>query len=305
MRYIEFLDSFKPTEGGIHIPFVSGRWYMLLSALENKYIRELPVHGLSLNNTDRDEKIIVSLTSFPARIDSVGYAIKSLFHQTVKADRIILWLSEEQFPDRKLPALLRDLIKHGLEVEFCQDDLRAHKKYYYSLKNQKSSELVITYDDDLIYPENSIELLIKKHLEFPDCIICNRAQCPSVTGDKYNPYNKWKVFSNEGVKTPSKKLFPSTGGGTLYPYGTVNEEAFNIQDMKKLAFSADDLWMRYMSALNKTAIIKTKKRHKIFSVIGDSQGESLQVVNCLNGGNDKAIELLNEAFPQVREYMFE
>ncbi len=301
---IRCLDIFKPTEGGFYIPFISGRWYRIISKLENLYIRKLSIEGFCLNQIPRKETLTVSLTSFPARIEIAGYAIKSLFHQTVKPDRIILWLAEEQFPDKKIPFLLEELQEHGLEIKYCED-IKAHKKYYYSLLNQKRNELVITYDDDLIYPENSLELLVKKHEEYPNCIVCNRAQCASCNGKTLTPYNSWKVYSSEGISSPSKKLFPSTGGGTLYPYGVINKEAFNIEDIKKYAFSADDLWMRYMSALNRIEIIKTKKKHKIFSVISDSQNESLQVENCLNGGNDNVINQLHAAFPEVMSFMFE
>ena len=124
---IKTLDCFKLPEG-LRIPFFSGRIYNFISKLERQYIKNLSVNGLSLNETPRDEKIIVSLTSFPARIDCVGYSIKSLFNQTVKPDRIILWLATEQFENQEMPELLETLKSKGLEIRFCED-LKSHKKY--------------------------------------------------------------------------------------------------------------------------------------------------------------------------------
>lgn len=291
---IRFLDFFKIPEG-IRVPVLGGILYRVISFLQRKYIRSLKVDKVSLNTLPREETITVSLTSFPARIESVGYAIVSLFHQSMKPDRIVLWLAESQFPEKKMPDLLNRLQEKGLEICFCED-LRSHKKYYYALQEQKENELIITYDDDLIYPEHSIECLYKKHLQFPDCIVCNRAQACEFEGNILLPYNTWKVNSPIGVKEPSSRLFPSTGGGTLYPYGTVNREAFCVESMKAYAWSADDLWMRFMSALNDTKIIKAKRFHKTFSVLENSQVESLQVENCIGGENDRAIKRLSEKY---------
>ena len=294
---IKTLDYFKLPEG-LRIPFFSGRIYNFISRFERQYIKKLSVNGLSLNDTPREEKIVVSLTSFPARIDCVGYSIKSLFNQTVKPDRIVLWLATEQFENQKLPELLETLKSKGLEIRFCED-LKSHKKYHYALKEQKPDELIITYDDDLIYPENSIEKLVKSHKKYPKCVIANRAQAAVIENGEFLPYSKWKVRSSIGVKQPSSVLFPSTGGGALYPYNAVNKEAFNVEKMKDIAFSADDLWMRFMSALNDTKIVKTVKNHKTFTVIDGSQTESLQVENCIGGANDKALNLLKKNYPKA------
>ena len=291
------LDFFKIPEG-IRIPYLGGKIYDYISNIKRKQIQELELTNFKLNTESRKEKIIVSLTTFPARIDAASYAIKSLFNQTLKPDKIILWLAKEQFCDFQFPDILQALCDRGMEIRFCED-LKAHKKYYYALKNQKRNELVITYDDDIIYPEDSIEQLYQKHLFFPDCIICNRAQLSSEENGRLTSYSTWKVNSSVGVDNPSMKLFPSTGGGTLYPYGSVNEEAFNIKIIKEIAFSADDLWMRFMSALNGTPIIKTKKNHRTFTTIEKLQTESLQTLNCLGGENDRTIERLSKRYPKA------
>lgn len=61
------------------------------------------------------EKIIVSLTSFPARINIVVKTIKTLLTQTLKPDAVILWLAPEQFPngEKDLPQELLDLKQYG------------------------------------------------------------------------------------------------------------------------------------------------------------------------------------------------
>ena len=294
---IKTLDLFKVPEG-VRIPYISGFVYRAITKRQRKAIVQLPIEDLELNREARPEKITVSLTTFPARIDVVGYAIKSLFNQTKKPDRIVLWLAEEQFQGRELPKLLKKLCEKGLEIRFCKD-LRSHKKYYFALKEQQPNELVITYDDDLIYPEDSIERLYEKHLEFPECIVCNRAQVCTEENGALGKYNTWAVYSDEGVKTPSAKLFPSTGGGTLYPYSTVDEEAFRDDVMRETALTADDLWMRFMSARKGTKIVKTRKAHRTFSTLEGSQEEGLQQENCIGGENDRALQRLSARYPEA------
>ncbi len=295
---ILFWDQLKFPEG-IRIPCFGGKWYQFVSRIERKIVNRIPIEGLKLNESPRPETITISLTSFPARIEIAGLAIKTLFHQTLKPDRIILFLAAAQFPDHRLPPLLQDLQHCGLEIRFCEEDLRSHKKYYYTLQEQKTNELVITYDDDLIYPENSIELLYRKHLQYPECIVANRGGRITLQGGRPLPYAQWKLCCDEGVNKPSMKIFPSTGGGVLYPYGSVNQEAFRLEAMKECAFSADDLWMRFMSALNGTEVVKTRKYHRTFTVLDNSQTESLQIMNCLEGGNDLAVSKLSSRYPEA------
>src|SRR5690554_1296956 len=49
------------------------------------------------NSRDEKKQIIVSLTSFPTRIDKVWLAIETILRQSHKPTQIILWLSKEQF----------------------------------------------------------------------------------------------------------------------------------------------------------------------------------------------------------------
>lgn len=298
---IKNLDKFKLPEG-VKVKYVGGLLYRFISKLERKHIKNLKIDDFKLNSKKRDETITVSLTSFPARINVVGYAIKCLFNQTMLPDRIVLWLAKEQFENVELSPLLIKLQQKGLEIKYC-DDLRSHKKYYYALQEQKENELIITYDDDLIYPENSIEKLYEKHTKYPQCIVCNRAQESKFENGKFLNYSKWKLYSNEGVKTPSTKLFPSTGGGALYPYNTVDKEIFNKDVIVNSAFSADDIFVRFMSAKKGTKIIKTRKAHKTFTTLQGSQEESLQVQNCLEGGNDIIINNLSALYPEAVDFI--
>ncbi|MCQ2744694.1 MAG: glycosyltransferase family 8 protein, partial [bacterium] len=78
-------------------------------------------YGLTVNK--RHPQLIVSLTSFPERIDKIDKTINTLLNQTIKPDKLILWLAYEQFPNREndLPENLLKLKNYGLEIMWCED----------------------------------------------------------------------------------------------------------------------------------------------------------------------------------------
>lgn len=259
--------------------------------------------GFGLNKEKRDESYIVSLTSFPARINEVWITIETLLRQSFKPDKIILWLAEDQFPEHKIPESLEKLIERGLTIEFCDEDLRSHKKYFYALKNYPEA-CIITADDDLYYDNNFIKNLILLHHQHPNLIVTNRAH--RFTFDNDNgilPYKYWK--HNVTDLLPSFYLVPTGGAGTLYPPGSLNVEVLNKEVFKKICFYADDLWLKAMSLLNKTNIATNSRYNKDFITIGGSQKEKLVNKNVLNGGNDYQFKSVLEHYSIILKNLSE
>ena len=76
---------------------------------------------------DKCPRIIVSMTSFPARISRVWLAIESIFRQKVKPDKILLCLTKSQISDISvLPKELQEMRDRGLEIIFCEEEIRSH-----------------------------------------------------------------------------------------------------------------------------------------------------------------------------------
>lgn len=294
-EWLKLPESFR-------VPYFGGKWYRFLQKLDNKAIQKETLSGYVLNTEPREETVTASLTSFPARIEYVHWAIKSLMLQRYKPDRVVLWLSEEQFPDHKLPAQLTALQENGLEIYFVPDNLYGHKKHYDALRAQKENELVITFDDDIIYPPNSIEKLIKTHKKFPNCVVCNRAQAMYYLkdGTMQNP-GRWKTISDIGLKEPTYQLLPSNGGGCLYPSGAVKKELVDAELIKKTALKADDLWVMFVCAESETKVIKTCKYHKIFSLVVEAQVVQLATANILDGMYFERFNNLKNALPTAYE----
>lgn len=144
---------------------------------------------------------------------------------------------------------------------------------------QKREEVVITFDDDIIYSPHCIERLMKTHKKYPNCLVCDRGQ---VFEDKSveNP-GRWKTISSIGIDKPTYSMNPSPGGGCLIPFGAFYSDATKEECFRSLAYKNDDLWYMFMCAANGTRMVKTRKYHKIFSVIDGSQGEQMATENVM------------------------
>lgn len=245
----------------------------------------------TINHLKRDCKIDVSLTSFPERIDEVNMTIETIFNQSVKADTITLWLSLSQFPDRKIPFSLQLQKKRGLNIEFVEDDLRSHKKYFYAFKNQKNN-LVITFDDDVFYPKNTIESLINAHNKYPNAIICNRGHKINFKKGIFEKYKNWK--HNYFSIKPSLLAVPTGVGGVLYPPNSYHQDIFDVVTFKKICLYADDLWLKIHTLRKGTKVMSLRTYSRDFINVGQSQNFKLVQHNSLEGGNDVQFQnLLN------------
>ena len=249
-----------------------------------------------LNRTEkRDKKIIVSLTSSPARIKGVPYTIASLLNQTMKPDKIILWLGDDRFPDRKLPKIFDKLKACGVDIEF-REDLGPHTKYYYAMK-EFPEDIVITFDDDWIYRNDLIEKMYKSYINHPSCVNCMQATKIAFLEDgSIGPDSKWdyRIISAD---VESFRYSAIGVWGVLYPPHSVHEEIFNVEAIKKLCPKADDVWLKFMEVMKGFKVVSVGTESTGKNCIYGSQGkESLWIYNIANGGNDKQLKAVIEAY---------
>jgi hypothetical protein len=244
------------------------------------------------------------MTTFPARIHYVHLALKSLLNQSAKPDRIILWLAQEQFRDVEIPDTLRDLCRYGLEIRYCEEDILAHKKYYYAML-EFPDHAIVTYDDDIIYPEDSLEKLLRMHKQHPQAIICNRGREIAVENGKVAPYRYWSVSGKIPAGMPSYRLMASTGAGTLYPPYCMPKDTFDLEKIRKLALTADDLWMKAMSILGGVPVVKSQTRGKALCVSRGKQQITLAHQNVDQNLNDHVMQILMEQYPAVCKSLIE
>lgn len=204
-----------------------------------------------------DHEVIVSLTSFGKRIYDAHLAIESIMQGSVKPNRIILWLAEDEFRGKPLPSTLKRQQQRGLEIAFCKD-IRSYKKLIYTLQ-QNPEACIITIDDDLVYEYDIVERLIISHLENPSAICACRMHKMTLDSAGHPlSYLHWehRIHSSE----PSPLNFSTGGGGTLYPPQSLSDEVSNEDVFTKICPTADDVWFYAMALLQGTAVIKVATR---------------------------------------------
>lgn len=239
-------------------------------------------------------ELIISLTSIPSRINKLWICTESLLRQSYKPNRIILWLSEDQFRDKLLPDELIKQQQRGLEIKYC-DDLKSYKKYYYTLQENPKA-IIVTVDDDMFYPSNMLKRLISIHNKYPKEIICHRAHKILFNKDgsmkKYMDW-EWESFNFKG---PSHLLLQTGVSGVLYPPESLHHDALNKEKFMKLCPKADDIWLKVMAMLNGTKVRKVSSFSRNFIPIEGSQDESLWNYNINDGGNDEQFKKI------IKEY---
>jgi hypothetical protein len=238
----------------------------------------------------RSSKLIVSMTSFPPRMRTILPCVDSLLAQTRKPDKVILWLSTEQFPDREdsLPEELLRRVGGRFRIEWVEEDLKPHKKYFYAA-TQYPDDLLVAVDDDVVYNETVLESLHAGHLESPHSIIAERANLVLFRPDgSLREYDSWIYDCQHLRATQTYQLLPTGIGGVLYPPGSIPAAAFDIPAIKQTSLTADDLWLKVMTTANGYPVWMPR-RSGGRKLIEDAHAVGLWRANSFQGANDAAL----------------
>ena len=265
----------------------------------NKKEIDLKLNGTKKDYVDENSGIIVSLTSFPERINEVPYCIYSLLNQNLKPKKVVLWLASEEFPNKEndLPSQLLDFLDYGFDIMWC-DNLKSFKKLIPSLK-EFHSNIIVTADDDVFYPNNWLESLYNTYLLNLDSIICTRCRKIKIKDNTLDKYETW-LLSQDSEKPSFLNLMTGIGG-VLYPPNSLNINVFDYDLAKKLCPNADDMWFWAMAVLNKTKIAKVPIQKPIsLNIARDLKLTNKKRLFDSNiGDNDMQVENILNNFPEI------
>lgn len=257
-----------------------------------------------IRNRGRRHKIIISLTTIPDRIDNVWLTIESLLRQIYKPDKIILWLAREEFNGRELPKQLKQQMKRGLTIKYC-DNLKSYKKFYYTVKENPQA-YVVTVDDDFIYSEKMLETLVREYKKNPGCIICNRSHLIKMRNSRLLCYNSWEKYETRThiCNEPSYQNFFTSGAGTFIPMFYMDKRLMNKEAFMEFAPNADDVWLNFIAWISG---LKTKNTEGVLGHlihIPSSDKNSLYRQNVLKNQNDIQIqEVLKYLDINIQDYL--
>jgi hypothetical protein len=202
-----------------------------------------------------NNNIIVSITSYPERINTIWLTLESIMRQDLKPDKIILTLSKEEFGSfNDLPKRLKSYLNNKITLCLVDDNIFSHKKYYYTMQKYRFSN-VIVLDDDIIYNSSVIRNLYILHTKYPDAVCCNVGRNFDLFCSNFS-YNNATLSNISYIK--SKCILPIGFGGVLYPPESLSRLAFDINAIRKTSFYADDLWLYFNVLINNNEFVKTE-----------------------------------------------
>ena len=292
---------------GIKLKIKRKKADILLHINKNKLTKEIQKNtGYGLSDHDRNPQLIVSLTSFPQRMNDIHYCLHSLLCQTLKPNKLILWLAEEQFPNKEkdLPKKVLELKQRGLSIEWCKDT-KSYKKLIPALKKYPD-DIIVTADDDIYYPNDWLEKLYNAYLNDNKSIHSHRVHKITFDFNKnINPYTNWE----QCIKYQDKSFlnFSTGAGGILYPPHSLYKDILDETLFLKLAPNADDIWFWAMAVLNgtQTHIVQNNMEELVYinpeRELGLTNEITLFKKNGINGENDIQIRNLIKYYPQIME----
>lgn len=252
----------------------------------------------SMNNypgttdTKREVPIIVSLTSYPDRFEDLPLTLYSLLNQSLKPDRIILWLDNTSEDLSELPYELTQFIKNGLEIKFVKD-IGSYTKVIYAFKEFPFA-INITADDDIYYQRDWLKKLYLSYIAHPEDIHVHRAH----RVDLNTPYEKWqKHISEESARYDN---FLTGVGGVLYPPKCFTKEVLRDDVFLKQVPKADDIWLWVMALVHnrKIRVVKNHLKTLIATNIFKQLFKDNLYKHNKKGANDKQLSNLLQFYKQ-------
>lgn len=246
-----------------------------------------------------DENVIVSLTTFPTRINSVWLVITCLLRQTILPHKIILYLSKQQFSDIAIPENLSQLVGKHFEIKFVDGDIKSHKKYFYSLRDYPDKKIILV-DDDIFYPSNMIADLLNTYNAYTEpVVICRYARKIKYLNNTLQPYKQWDRIQQIDPGFASDLIFFGSGGGTLLPPAQYfHPDIVNMELFLSLTPLADDIWLNAMCRRSNISVRMSEATNPMPIYIKNNI--SLFETNGA-GENDRQIESVNNYYRSIGE----
>ena len=184
----------------------------------------------------RQKKIIVSFTSYYKRFGFLTNVIKSIKQQTLLPEKILLILYENDYWKYNLNLT-------GIEIIKVNKDIRPHKKYFYTMIKYRDYA-IITLDDDIYYPSDTISSIYESYIKHPNIISGRRTHLINFKKNlEIDKYHKWTI-QQDRIKKPDYNLFITTGAGALYPPDILNIEERCLKLINEV-ITTDDIILKH------------------------------------------------------------
>lgn len=271
---------------------------------DNKISQDDALKNQPQNKTN--PRFIISLTSYPARSEVLSYALYSVFTQSLLPDEIVLYLTKLEYPrgEADISQRILSFVKKGLKIRWTQENFKPYNKLIFALKDYPN-DVIITIDDDSIYPPHWLCRLITAYHKQPHFIHAHRV-IPVTLDAQYNPlpYLQWKDYLPTSRIEASYANFLLGHCGVLYPPNAFDNRIFDSKSFMQLSPHNDDIWFWAMAVLNGTKINRVDNHIEADKIKNFANaGNPLWKLNCTGGQNDIFLRNIFHAFPQLKDIL--
>lgn len=220
-------------------------------SIEALYESGLSPNAVGINSVNFEIPPIISLTTISSRVDRVSQTIDCITRQTLKPHSINLYISEEPYLlDQGIQRgneHLRRIADMGVNI-YLTPNIGPYRKQYPLLQQLRGSNispetLIITLDDDVLYPVNALEQLVSA-ARMDDAVVAHRGREMVFDGGRLKSYCEFKaptsIKSQYNLGTGKNgiayrlKHFPIDLGEYIGPW---------------LAPTADDIWCKWVTGV--------------------------------------------------------
>lgn len=273
--------------------------------IRSLYLTDSTPENYKISIDDSPLKPVVSFTSISSRINRVEKTVKSILNQTVKPQSINLYISSGPYlideGIEKKSEILKIIFDLGVNIYFTKN-IGPYRKQYPVIEQLRrfhapNNTPIITIDDDVIYPKNIFENLLKD-FDVNNAVVAHRGREITISNTN-KKIDKYKNFIIPTKKTSLSNI--GTGkNGIAYKLGyfPVDKKYF-VGHI--LAPTADDLWCKMISGLYciPTTILEPKAAYDSrldFPESDPKDKKSLFHNYNAKGKNDYALNSLEEYF---------
>lgn len=244
------------------------------------------------------------MTSFPAAIAYATRAVQSILDGSVLPDKVVLYLTFDQFRDTEIPQELLQLAERHpvFEIRNYDRDIRSYRKLIPALLDFPEA-VIVTTDDDVIYHRHMLRDLLRWHEQLPAVVLAHRAK--RIRPDK--PYRQWPKY--RWYHFLCRKIRAGFGniqtgvGGVLYPPHALKPEMLDSELFTQIAPTTDDIWFWAAAVAQGTPVMPVPFGHNKPHDLRKPSGISLKTDNFKAGTdrNSAALQAILKKFPEIGE----
>ena len=247
--------------------------------------------------TNSAESVAVSISTQANRVSRVHLAIESIARGLRKPGKFILWISGQA----EISSSLKRLQSRGLDIRVC-DDFGPHTKYYPYLEsmNGTGAEMLVTADDDVVYPPEWLDRLLTAHRDHPEAIHCFDARRIGINKYHFDPCQFWDICP---TSDPDRLNFLFTGHGVLYPHSFLSRVQARGTGFQTVAPDSDAVWMSHIAFREGIPIASVAGQGLVFESIPKSETYDLPKIQFIYGGSQ--VQLAQTFDKEDRKQLFD